>query len=175
MKANHHLKHCLFEYYAIFSTIIFLGTLLLFLVLRFDWKFLLAIEGGIVSFAFAVQKQQLEEVRLFKDLFKDFNGRYDGKNEALNAICGKPYDLELDDGEVKVLFDYFNLCGEEYLYYTRGFIYPEVWQAWVNGMKFFRKNPRIKKLWDDELQAGSYYGLSFEGPENCRSHEIKAN
>ena len=56
----------------------------------------------------------------------------------------------------------FILCGEEYLYFVRGFIYPEVWKSWENGMKYFRRNPRIKKLWDDDLKTGAYYGLSFD-------------
>ncbi len=46
--------------------------------------------------------------------------------------------------------------------YKQGFIYPEVWQAWGNGMRFFRQNLRIKELWEKELKSGSYYGLCFE-------------
>jgi hypothetical protein len=59
------------------------------------------------------------------------------------------------------LFDYFNLCGEEYLFYSQGYVYPEVWKAWFNGMEFFRPNPRIRQLWNEELKTGSYYGLQF--------------
>ncbi len=118
--------------------------------------------GGIISFTFAVQKQQLEEVRLFKELFKEFNERYDNQNDDLNCIPNQPADEPLSPNEKKILFNYFNLCGEEYLYFKRGFIYPEVWQAWKNGMIIFQKNLRIKKLWDEELKTGSYYGLNFD-------------
>lgn len=163
MRVNHCLKQWLFKYYAICSAITCAFTFLLFLILRFDWQALLAIEGGLVSFTFAVQKQKLEEVQLFKELFKDFNKRYDRQNEVLNRIYNKPPESPLEADEVETLFNYFNLCGEEYLYFARGFIYPEVWQAWENGMKHFRKNPRIKKLWDEELNSESYYGLNFDG------------
>ena len=165
MQANHSIKRCLFEYYSILSITAFL---LAFLLLTFgflDWKALIIIEGGILSFAFSVQKQQLEEVRLFKELFSKFNERYDAQNDNLNHIYLRHQrnpELAFDESEIVALFNYFNLCAEEYLYFKQGFIYPEVWQAWKNGMKFFRQNHKIQKLWDEELKTDSYYGLSFE-------------
>lgn len=162
MHSNHRLKFFLFNYYAIYSIVAGIIVFIVFLLLQLPWPALLAVEGSIISFAFAVQKQQLEEVRLFKELFKEFNERYDKQNDALNCIFNQPVENPLNLNEVKILFDYFNLCGEEHLYFKRGFIYPEVWQAWENGMRFFRKNPRIKTLWDAELQTDSYYGLGFD-------------
>jgi hypothetical protein len=57
------------------------------------------------------------------------------------------------------LYNYFNLSGEEYFYYKQGYIYPEVWKAWRNGMKIFYQVERIKQEWDKELSNDSYYGL----------------
>lgn len=176
MQSNHWLKHFLFKYYALLAVAVFLvGTVLVFTLLAPDSKLsdgsksveglkltaLGAIALGVATFVFSVQKQQLEELQLFNDLFKGFNRRYDRLNEQLNHIR---YDQQLLKPEVEreVLFNYFNLCGEEYLYFDKGFIFPEVWQSWKNGMKFFRQNPRIKKLWDEELRSGSYYGLTFD-------------
>ena len=62
--------------------------------------------------------------------------------------------------KLDTLNDYFNLCGEEYLFYRRGYIYPEVWKSWVAGMKIYYANERIKKLWAQELSNQSYYGLN---------------
>ncbi|NJM54784.1 MAG: hypothetical protein HC841_01605 [Verrucomicrobiae bacterium] len=122
---------------------------------------------GVLAFPFAflvtTQKQKTEELELFKKLFTEFNDRYDGMNEELNAIMNTPTDEQLSQNEQSQLFDYFNLCGEEYLLYRQGYIYPEVWNAWCNGMKIFYKNPRIKKLWDDELKSDSYYGFRGSG------------
>ena len=111
--------------------------------------------------AFNVQKQNLEDTKLFKELFEKFNDRYDGMNDDLNRIYRQRADEPPDEDEKKTLFKYFNLCGEEYLFFKKGFIYPKVWRAWKNGMEFFRQNTRIKKLWDDELGRDSYYGLEF--------------
>lgn len=163
---NHHIKHWLFKNFALASGTMFVAAIVLFFsgcLPSLTWQALLAIEGGILSFAFAVQKQQLEEIRLFRELFCEFNKRYDRLNEKLNHIYldQQPLDKLFTVEEINTLYDYFNLCGEEHLYFARGFIYPEVWWAWKNGMKYFRQNPRIKKVWDEELGGDSYYGLGF--------------
>jgi hypothetical protein len=60
------------------------------------------------------------------------------------------------------LYDYFNLCSEEYLMKKKGYIYPEVWEAWCKGIQDFLKHERIKMLWDKEMKTGSYYGMKLE-------------
>ena len=77
----------------------------------------------------------------------------------LYALCDAPAEQELTSDEITLLYNYFNLCAEEYLYYRKGFIYPEVWFAWRNGMKIFCGCPRICALWKTELQTNSYYGF----------------
>lgn len=149
-----------FESYAPICAGGFIISTFLFSIRCLDWSRFAAIAAGIFAFAFGVQKQSLEEIKLFKELFEQFNKRYDKMNDDMNHIYGDSKS-PLTEAETKTLFKYFNLCGEEYLYFQKGFICVEVWQAWNNGMKFFRQNPRIKKLWDDELGTGSYYGLKF--------------
>ncbi len=125
-----------------------------------DWKFLLAVIGGLLSFVYFIQNQQLEEARLLKELISDFNERYDSLNGELNAIV-RLEDKGEEPGETEkdALYDYFNLCSEEYLFYRRGYIYQEVWKAWVAGMKTFFSDKRIWNLWEKERKNGSYYGL----------------
>lgn len=82
-------------------------------------------------------------------------------NEKLNEIIDASSSDKLTADEIKTLFDYFNLCGEEYLFFKRGYIDPVAWRAWHNGMRFFYKNPRINAVWLRELEANSYYGLRF--------------
>src|SRR5258708_17062454 len=158
---NHGIKRYIFRYYLLISVAVFIGAVALALIKGANWASLAAICGGALSFAFGVQKQQLEEIKLFKELFEQFNRRYDELNEGLNRIA-QPTDSQLNAGEKAALFKYFNLCGEEYLYFQQGFIYPEVWLAWKNGMRSFRESPRIRELWDRELKTYSYYGLLFE-------------
>ena len=159
MKGDYHIKRFLFKYYALISITVFVVSMPVAIL---KWKIFAAIVAGAFAFAFSVQKQKLEETKLFKDLFEHFNKRYDQMNDDLNHIYQQPPHLRLTDDERRKLFKYFNLCGEECLYFEKGFIYPEVWRAWENAMKFFQKNPRIKNLWDEELKNNeSYYGLTF--------------
>ncbi len=123
---------------------------------------IIAIVGGILSSIYFVQKQKLEETRLFKELFAEFNERYDKLNESLNQILRANPDQNLSSKEIDILYDYFNLCGEEYLFYKRGYILPEVWEAWLNGMGIFYGDKRIRKLWQEELETNSYYGFKLD-------------
>ena len=159
---NHQIKRFLLKFYPLISISMFIGAILSFIFGPLTWQALAVIEGGVVSFALSVQKQQVEEVRLFKALFETFNERYDVLNEELNRIYREPFDGPFMNQETDTLFNYFNLCAEEYFYFREGFIHPHVWQAWNNGMKFFRRNHRIRKFWDEELVNNSYYGMRFE-------------
>lgn len=132
------------------------GTILLY-TNGINWQLFVAIFGGLFSFIFLVQKQQLEEAKFANDLINRFNERYDSLNEELNRIFRESGMLTEDD--IAILNDYFNLCGEEYVFYLKGFIYPQVWDAWVNGMKHFASDDRIAKVWRRELNDGSYYGV----------------
>ena len=82
-------------------------------------------------------------------------------NERLYSLCNAPLDQPLTKDEITFLYDYFNLCGEEYLFYRKGFIYPEVWLAWRKGMQIFLRCPRIRRLWEEELGTNSYYGVTI--------------
>jgi hypothetical protein len=96
-------------------------------------------------------------------LFTEFNSRYDKLNEALNKIVEDKSGVELSDAENNTLNDYFNLCAEEFLFFKKGYIYPEVWRAWENGMLYYlRKNQRVRTKWEREVESGSYYGLRIK-------------
>jgi hypothetical protein len=157
------LRYLVLRYYTLCALVVAFG---LVVYLWFDGRgFELEVVvpgfGVLLSSIYFVQKQRLEELKLFTDLFSAFNTRYDVLNDRLNALFATPArDLTRD--EIDLLYDYFNLCGEEYLYYRAGYIYPPVWRAWKKGMEFFRRDPRIKGAWDSELKSDSYYGLVFD-------------
>ncbi len=121
-----------------------------------------AVVAGAAAFIFFLYKQHLDETRLFMDLFAAFNAKYDDLNGDLNDILDGPADQALRPSERKKLFDYFNLCAEEYMYFKAGYIDPEVWLAWRKGMQTFLKSARVESLLIEELKGGSYYGLSIE-------------
>ena len=156
------LKHWLYENHWIISYFLLLVVFVAWASLDAlqSWNFLISAVGSILGLSYFALKQHSEEVRLFKELFSSFNDRYDELNERLHALLSSSSDQEFTQDETMLLYDYFNLCAEEYLYYRKGFIYPEVWFAWQNGMKVFYANPRVRALWEKELQTDSYYGFS---------------
>jgi hypothetical protein len=114
--------------------------------------------GGFVGFLYS---QHLQETRLFKELFTEFNQRYDRLNAELNAIRNRPEAVDLEEGDTSLLLDYFNLCAEEYLFFRAGYIDVDVWRSWCRGMKEYDDDPEIHKLWKEEIELGSYYGFTL--------------
>ena len=121
---------------------------------------LTAFLGVILSIVYFVQKQYLDETRLFNELFVRFNERYERINEKIRDIFEYNYygPEKIND----VLDDYFNLCGEEYLFYREGRILPIVWKSWAKGMLHYLSNSTIKEYFDAEVKGDSHYGLSYE-------------
>jgi hypothetical protein len=140
-------------------------SILLFGVLHLsgaDQKVLATSAGIMVTLVFFVQKQKLEELRVFADLFKEFNTRYNDIREELARIYEDSSQGELSASDKEVLTRYFNLCGEEWLYYKHGYLLPDVWQTWHRGMMWYRNDERIRQYWEDELDTDAYYGLKFD-------------
>jgi hypothetical protein len=115
--------------------------------------------AATLTFCYFVQKQKLDELKLFNDLFIAFNKRYNEMNAKLEEIYqGKEVgETELKQG----LVGYFNLCGEEYLFFDEGYIHPKAWQSWCAGMLYYLQDERIRQFWNQEAKLGSYYGLTY--------------
>ena len=126
------------------------------------WRIMLAFSSGGAAFLYFAQKQKLEEARLLKELITEFNRRYDTLNERLAKITATT-PTPLSTCQKEVVIDYFNLCAEEYLFYTLDYVPPRVWDAWQAGMKVYRQDDRIKALWQEEEKKNkdSYYGFDF--------------
>lgn len=121
------------------------------------------IAGGF-TFAFGLRQFQMENDRIFKELFIAFNEKYDNKfNDKLNKIAfehseERPYILS--EEEKKLVIDYLNLCAEEYLWYTKGRIDDNVWSAWEIGILYFTSlKPIADVVTSEQGVRGSYYGL----------------
>ena len=118
--------------------------------------------GGVMGFLYFLYNQHLQETRLFTDLFREFNERFNRLNADLNRIYSLNMQSLVEHPDQQILYDYFNLCAEEYLYYKNGFIDPEVWDAWTKGMSYFAKAKHIEGLWREDLKNDSYYGFSLD-------------
>jgi hypothetical protein len=114
---------------------------------------------GVAGFTYFLYRQHLDETRLFKELFAEFNKRYDDLSGGLNTILFGPPEGSLSADEKKLLFSYFNLCAEEHFFYKAGYIDQHVWQSWYRGMRVFFEHPRIQALWEQDCKADSYYGF----------------
>jgi hypothetical protein len=126
----------------------------------------LGIIGTIVSLYFGVLKYKMENDRMFNELFTTFNQRYNGKlNDLINELRLVP-GKKLSNDEEKLIIDYFNLCAEEYLWYSRNRIPEKVWQAWKAGilenLKIIQVNEVYLKETETENARKSYYGLAEE-------------
>ena len=119
------------------------------------------IGGGlaiIFGFCYFAQQQRLAEITLFKQLFTEFNERYDKLNDDLAKIESPQVPLTLDSRQKVV--DYFNLCAEEYLFYSEGYIHHEVWKTWCLGMLYYIEKEPFAKIWAEESDKKCYYGLT---------------
>jgi hypothetical protein len=152
------LKFWLFEHYWWLLLVAVAVTVGILLYLKEQVATVATVVGALLSVAYFLQKQKLEEMRLFREIFKECNARYDGMNEQLAVIAAKP-PSDLTPQEKNQIVDYLNLCGEEYLYFKRGYVEPSVWTAWQSGMKAIVAAPSIRAVWETERKTGSYYDL----------------
>lgn len=127
---------------------------------RPEWPALLAVLGGLLSGSLIVQKQNLDELKLVHDLFKDFNARYDKCNAELQRVASEGFS-DSDDKRALVV-DYFNLCAEEYWWFKTGHLPEDIWQSWCRGMLWYLDKADFRDLWIKESTNNSYYGLTLE-------------
>jgi hypothetical protein len=162
-------KHWLFEHHltATVSAVVLIFALWATVSSLRNFEFLGGALASAFGFLYFIAKQHFDETQLFKGLFADFNMRYDKLNGDLYKIAAGALEPALTQEETFLLYDYFNLCAEEYLYFKKGFVFPEVWTAWLNGMRVFASSPRIRTLWKEELKTNSYYGFQMPLCEEC--------
>lgn len=147
-------------YVAIFP-IVLIAVLILFFVIeqKISTIAITSATAASAGFTHFLYLQHNHNTKIFIELFKEFNERYDSLNDELNKILLTSESLE--SPQIQTLYDYFNLCAEEYLFYKAGFIDENIWQSWNNGMKNFAKDQRICELWEKELKNNSYYGFEI--------------
>jgi hypothetical protein len=110
--------------------------------------------------------------KFFKELYIEFNGRYDRMNDFLNSLNDDSLIVKNEDKQK--IIDYLILCSEEYMWVKKGRIPTDVWENWKSGIKFHVTKKSIKKIYDEEhKQKKSYYGFFEEmdkyltkGPKN---------
>jgi hypothetical protein len=99
----------------------------------------LSVLGSTIIFNRSQSK--IEKHRLQKQLFGEFNKRYEILNDHLETITKYDSLEHLKDSKPKKylflrnkLNDYFNLCAEEYYWHKKGRIDENLWKSWEVGM-----------------------------------------
>ncbi len=143
-----------------------LGILFLYKCDIIDNNILFSTMAVSISLYLGVVRINLDQDRIFKELFTDFNDRYSGKtNDLLNSLR-KDSTLVISPEDRLMIVDYFNLCSEEYLWYKKGRIPYDVWKAWKSGILENLKISSVKNIFDDEtnndVKVNSFYGLVAE-------------
>ena len=116
----------------------------------------------VAGFTHFLYRQHLDETKLFKELFVEFNRRYDEMKDGLNEIVYGTQQGEPSEPQRKLLFSYLNLCSEEYLFYEAGYIDQEVWESWREGMEDVFRRLRGSEFWKQEREKNSYYGFPLD-------------
>ena len=127
------------------------GAIFLFVTAKFSPEFLLSITGAIAALVHFWYSQHNQNTDRFIGLFRNFNARYDDLNDKLNALLSRSGVLLLSGEDKQLLYDYFNLCAEEYLFFKSGYIDTEVWRSWLQGMRYFASNPEVQMCIRDRI------------------------
>jgi hypothetical protein len=134
-----------------------------------------AIVAAAISISFFVQQQRLAEMNLFRELITTFNQRYDQLNGSLQRIRRSGITMSADgqaELDYQAVLDYFNLCAEEYLFFSEGYIDSRVWRSWCNGMLYYIEVEPFNQLWDQAMMHESHYGLTENDIRKGASRDV---
>lgn len=139
------------------------------LVFYLNWEFYTSIVGILVTAGlglavwcstkkFNENQSEIANHQLQKELFGEFNKRYDVLNDYLDKITQYDSLEHLIDKKPKKhpflrskLNDYFNLCAEEFYWYKNGRIDEDLWKSWEVGMNSWYDNHAIiREAWEEE-------------------------
>ncbi|MGB7528948.1 hypothetical protein [Sphingobacterium cellulitidis] len=133
----------------------------------------LGIIGVIITLIFSVANKKLNNQKMEKELFTEFNKRYDELNDSLSLLTvtmtiedlyKKPYIIK-DKTLYNVVIDYFNLCSEQYYWKEKDRIPKEIWNAWHKGMMYYYNTyPVIQEMWKEETRGDKYKAYYLKEP-----------
>ena len=124
--------------------------------------------------------RELSNDNLQKQLFTEFNSRYDNMNDIIQFILDfseediQKYiesnnnesfgDFKKKDIKFKIN-DYFNLCSEEYYWHSKKRIDDRIWNSWRKGMDdIYNKSEIIRKQWQEEIKNDGWKSFYLDKP-----------
>ena len=154
-----------------FVIIISIFALFLFfndLFFKLPYELFITVIGSIISFTLIINYERFNKKKIFHEIFEYFNERYDNLNENLHRLKEKKkliftYSDDYEFQKRIFIYDYINLCSEEYYWYQEGMINNNVWNNWWNGMKYFLNCKEVAEIIKSErgesYSSKSYYGF----------------
>ena len=142
-------------------TLLYVSFCIAIIILYSNQKFSVEIFGTalllLTTIYFSIRSYFLEYDKFFKELFINFNERYDKINNDLIQITNKTV---LTEEQTKLVIDYFNMCSEQYMWEKRGRIPSKIYLSWLDGTMSHLKKEPINALFNQERKdnKGSYYG-----------------
>lgn len=110
--------------------------------------------------------------QLQKELFKEFNERYDKLNNKIDIITKirkedwKKLKKKEKNELYAVIIDYLNICAEEYFWKEEGRINPKIWASWEKGMNDnYNKSELIQSIWEKECEKEGYKSYYIDRPD----------
>lgn len=141
---------------------------------------ILALVASWLAYRHNKLTRELSNDNLQKQLFTEFNGRYDKLNDLLEYVKNFSEEDEQnfressDDrrfGEYSKLFikfkinDYFNLCAEEYYWFAKKRVDNLIWSSWKKGMNdIYYKSSIIREQWQEEIKNEGWKSFYLDKP-----------
>ena len=142
-----------------------------------------------IAYYFNKSKKEHDHESFKREIFLRYNEKYSSINVGLEKLVDMEIDTEVQHqihpAEVKPLwmlwdewfeseptprpealdpvYDYLNLCSEEYYWYKKNYVDQDVWQCWLAGMlKWYDSSFFIQNIIKEEKKKGaSYYSPDF--------------
>ena len=141
---------------------------------------ILAIVAAYLASRHNKLSRELSNDNLQKQLFTEFNSRYDNMNDIIQFVLDfskedsvKFLESKNDEGfgdynKAFIKFkinDYFNLCAEEYYWYSKKRIDDRIWNSWKKGMDdIYNKSEIIRKQWQEEIKNDGWKSFYLDKP-----------
>jgi len=135
----------------------------------------LGVVGLAITLIFSIANKNLSHQKMEKELFSEFNKRYDIFNDSLNLLDSitslqqlKETDSLIEKKSMhNLLIDYFNLCSEQYYWYKKKRIKKLLWKSWHSGMMhYYTKYPVVSELWEKEIKDEGYKSYYLKAGKN---------
>jgi len=138
-------------------------------IIRSFGGIVIATAALLISWRFNESRKRITHDQMKKELFSEFNQRYNLLDDILLTINPKESYQELkiaDPEKARVLNKYIDLCSEEYFWYKRGRLDEDIWKAWNTGMQYwYGYLNSLQDLWEIKSGGGNTAFYLNEGKD----------